>query len=147
MSRHANRTPVNSLHTDSHADRLTLDDVRAGSHNLRITVNPDVRAAAKAVVKRTMQLTNTDPKTFVGRAPGSHESAISEALNDRNGRNVPWEWLCSQGPAYLAVLLAETAREFGLSDAMKREIEDERLIELLSLLLRRRVRFDERAAS
>lgn len=129
------RTQSNPLHSDSHASgrrAATLDDIRAGSHLARITVN----SVSRAAVREALRVTETSQKQFALTADVP-ESVVSDALNER-GRNLESDWIFAQAEPFVRAFLESVERQLGLRPEQQAEVDEQRMVELFRLLIRTR---------
>lgn len=116
------RTHANVLQGD-------LQDLRAGSHNARMTVNPSV---ARESARVAMDRTGLSQKAMAITA-GIPESVLSDALNGR-GRNLETDWLLAQSGQFIAIWLAEVQQRLGLTPDSRAALRAARIGELVRLL-------------
>jgi len=117
------RTHAKDLHAD-------LQRLRAGSQNVRITVNPSV---SRAAVRAAMAATGTSQKQFALTAD-QPESVVSDALNGR-GRHLDTDWILAQGEAFAVAWWDDVKRQMGLTEQTRHEQRWDRVLELVRLLM------------
>jgi hypothetical protein len=112
--------------------RSQLNDLRAGSANVRIDANSLDGTAFLPLMKRAMGETGLSQKHMALNA-GQPESVISEALNGR--RNFAIAWLVLQPGTFIDRFFDLFKEHYGLTPANIKAIQRRRIIELLDLLL------------
>lgn len=135
MRRASDRTLANSLGASSVEQGSLLDGIRAGSSLARMAPNlvpasTDVRSIVRDLINE-----RDSQKTFALQARCA-ESDLSNALKGK--QRLDAQWLIDQDDAFVDELLRRLRTARGLSAERQDEIDDQQVLQLIAVLLRRR---------
>jgi hypothetical protein len=106
------RTPEKSFRTDSHPSAPALDEIRAGSHVVRI----DAKHVFLADINETKNHLRLTVEVMAINA-GCPVSSMSDALAGKEGRNFAGHWLIAQGDEFIDAFVAIRNARLGRTPA------------------------------
>lgn len=129
------RAHEKSRRSDSHERAAALDEIRAGSHMVRIDAKTEFLAVINEI--RTRRGLSIEAMAINAECPAS---SMSDALAGKDGRNFAGQWLVAQGPEFVKDFNDEMERRLGVTQASIDEQDARDLGRLVEMLSRRMLR-------